>query len=497
MTRREERFEALRHRVGLLLGPALFALVMLLPMAELRPEAHRLAAVLALTVTWWITEPVPLAATALLAPCLCVALGVAPAKPTLSAFSDPVIFLFLGSFMLAQAMIHHGLDRRIALSLLSVRWVGDSTRRILLVFGAVAALISMWLSNTATTAMMLPIGLGILGEVAALHGRQTGRAVDPRTLRLSTALMLMTAYGASVGGIGTPVGSPPNLIGIGMIAQQTGEQIRFAPWMGFALPAVVVMFLGLCGLLLWLHPPEIRRLTGLAAYLQERRATLGPWTRGQVNTCIAFGTAVVLWTLPAPVTLLLGADSAVADRLGDLLPEAVVAILAASLLFVLPVDWRRQRFTLPWSEAVKIDWGTILLFGGGIALGGLSASTGLAAHVGESLRSATGLAGEGGIALAAIALAIVISELTSNTASATIVVPIAIALAQGAGVNPLGPAVGACLGASYGFMLPVSTPPNALVYGTGMVPILRMVKTGLAFDMLGLGIIWATVMIAF
>jgi len=496
ITQTEERIERWRQSIGLWLGPVVFVALLAAPFPKsISPQAHRLAAVLGWTLIYWVCEPIPIPVTALLGPALCVVLGVADAKVLLASFADPVVFVFIGSFLLAEAMIVHGLDRRVALTILSLPWVGDSPRRILFAFGAVAAFVSMWLSNTATTAMLLPIALGILGEMGVLLERQTGKPVDLASLRMSRGLLLMTAYAASVGGIGTPIGTPPNLIGIGMIREMAGVSITFFGWMKFAVPLLVVMYLILYVLIVWLHPPEAARLEGMAEYLKKRRAELGPWTRGQANTLAAFLAAVTLWVAPGPLALIAGANSPIMGAYQKYLPEGIIAVLAACLLFFLPVDRRARRFTLTWEQATRIDWGTILLFGGGIALGTQAFNTGLAKAVGEGALQTTGITSLGGITFLAIALGIVISETTSNTASANMVIPVAIAVAKAANVDPILPALGACLGASYGFMLPVSTPPNAIVYGSGMISIPSMVKTGVIFDVLGLFMIWGGLML--
>ncbi len=495
LTPGEQRFEHIRKQVGLWLGPVLFILLMLFPIPGLTPEAAKLAAVLALTLTWWMCEPVPIPITAILAPALCVILGIAGAKELFASFGDPIVFLFIGGFILAEAMMVHGLDRRIALGLLGIDWVANSVPRVFLVFGAIAAFLSMWLSNTATTAMMAPIALGIVGEMGEMLARQKTPTSQLDHTRLATGLMLILAYGASIGGLGTPIGTPPNLIGIGLIRDQLAVDITFVNWMMFALPAVVVMFLALYFIILLMYRPTISKIEGLAEYLEDRKQNLGPWTRGQINTLVAFFTAVVLWVLPGVLALLPGeAVGAYADRYDKIMPEGVVAVVAAGLLFLLPINIRNNEFTLTWKQAVRIDWGTILLFGGGIALGKLAFSTGLAEHVGQGILQGTNVSSLGMITLLAIIFGIFISETTSNTASATMVIPVAISVAQAAKVDALAPALGACMGASFGFMLPVSTPPNAIVYGTGYVPITRMVKTGLIFDILGAGVIWVTVM---
>jgi sodium-dependent dicarboxylate transporter 2/3/5 len=401
-----------------------------------------------------------------------------------------MIFLFLGSFILAEAMAHHRLDQRFAYGIMSLRWVGDRSGRILFAYGAICAFISMWISNTATCAMMFPIGLGIVRTMAGITSRRTGRPVDPKRLRFATAMMLMASYASSAGGIGTPVGTPPNLIGISLIEKFTKVRIPFFKWMLFAVPLLVVMYVVLFFLMYALNKPEEREIRGGAEYVKAELAKLGAWTRGQKISLAAFATAVVLWTAPGFIALIWGARSSPARFYNARVPEAAAALIAALLLFVLPVDWKKREFAISWKEAVRIDWGVLLLYGGGIAFGDLMIQTKLADAVGQGLLNLTGAHSEWGITLAAVFIAILVSEAASNTASANMVVPVIISLAMAAGVDPIPPAIGATLGASWGFMLPVSTAPNAMVYGSGMVPITKMMRAGVLFDLLGGLIIW-------
>ena len=457
----------------------------------------------------WASETLPLPVTALLGAALCVVLGVAPAKTVLAPFADPIVFLFIGSFILARAMMLHGLDRRIALAFLSAPWVGGKPARMLAGVGLVTAVLSMWVSNTATTAMMLPIALGIL---SALHrvrvaAGMAGGPMDPRAWPFATGMMLMVAYAASIGGVGTPVGSPPNLIAIGLIRRGTGVDISFFRWMALMVPMLAAMAAALFVLLYALHPERRARgdrdpnresgtsdsgESGLSDYVAAERERLGGWTRGQVNTLVAFAVAIVLWVLPGVLALPgFGFAQPLAAWLNARVPESVAALVGALLLFALPTDPARRRFTLTWDEAAKIDWGTILLFGGGLSLGTLMFDTGVARALGGAITSHTGATSLWALTALCVAVGIFLSETTSNTASANMVVPVAIALAQAAGVSPLPPALGACLGASFGFMLPVSTPPNAIAYGSGLVPIPRMIRAGIVFDVLGFVIIVA------
>jgi sodium-dependent dicarboxylate transporter 2/3/5 len=402
---------------------------------------------------------------------------VVPVRAAFSSFADPIIFVFIGSFILAEAMFVHGVDRRIAYTALSWKFVGTSATRILITFGAVTTVLSMWMSNTATTAMMFPIGLSIVAHLA-----RSGMA---GARQLAMVMMLITAFGASIGGMATPVGTPPNLIGIGMLDRIAGVQITFFQWMLIATPAAAVMF-GVVAL--QFHLVGARQVTVGADSTQlvrDELAKLGPVSRGQRNVLMAFGLTVMLWVAPG-LFAIAGLDtSPFARAFAQAIPESIAAMVGALLLFVLPVDWSGRRFTLTWDQALKIDWGIVLLFGGGLAMGELAFSTGLAEAMGTGITA--WLPSQTTVALTMIftGVAIVLSEATSNTAAANMIVPIAIAVSQAAGVRPIEPALGATLGASMGFMMPVSTPPNAIVYSSGFVPITAMMRYGVCLDVVG------------
>lgn len=494
LTPREERFERTRRTLGLFLGPALLLLLYVLPMSIPRPQQN-LSAVLAFVVVFWITEAIPIPVTGLVGMGLCALLGVEPADDIAARFGSTTLFTFVGAFIIAAAMLKHGLARRFAFRVLAVRAFGRSTARTLIGLGLVTALISAFISNTASTAMLLPTALGIFGTFTTLVQRGDDRsavehamvdgALDPTRLRVGAALMLMLAYSASIGGLLTPIGSPPNLIGRGLIEEATGERIDFLTWMVVAIPVVAAMFGLLCLILLRINRPEVRKLPGLAEYVAEQRRRLGPLSVAERNTLVAFLTAVTFWVVPGVVALIAGSDSGAYETVSGLLDEGFVAVLAAALLFILPIDWNRREFTLNWSDAAGIDWGTIVLFGSGIVFGGLLRDTGLAERMGTAIASTFGISSFLPISIFAVLLAIIISETTSNTASAAVVIPIVLPVAVDAGVNPLIPGMAALFGASFGFMLPVSTPPNAIVYGSGFVPILKMVRSGVVFDLLG------------
>jgi solute carrier family 13 (sodium-dependent dicarboxylate transporter), member 2/3/5 len=481
----EERFEKARRTIGLFLAPAVFLIFLFLPL-DMDETQQRLAAALLFVVVLWISEAVPIPIGGLMGIVLIVLIGVAPVDDVLAPFGSSTVFVFIGAFIIAQAMLRHGLARRFAFRVLSVPGVGRSTVRTIVAFGVITCLLSAFVSNTATVAMLLPTAIAILGTVANLYEERSERSgIDPTRLRVGIALMLMLAYGASVGGLLTPVGSPPNLIGRGLIEEATGERISFLEWVLSALPICALMFVALCAILLTLNRPELKRMEGVEEYVASERSKLGRLSRKEKNTLIAFGVAVTLWIVPGIVAIVAGDESQAYTDVTDRLDEGIVAVLAASLLFLLPVNWGRREFTLTWNEAKNIDWGTILLFGSGIIFGSLLQDTGLAETIGTWGADTFGVSSEISITIFAVILAILISETTSNTASASVVVPIVIPVAQAVGVDPFTPALAATFAASFGFMLPVSTPQNAIVYGSGVVPITQMVRNGFFFDVIG------------
>jgi sodium-dependent dicarboxylate transporter 2/3/5 len=435
-------------------------------------------AVFAATVVLWIGEVLPLAMTALLSTGALILLGGIKEKDAFAAYGDPIIPLFIGSFILAKAMEVSGLSERFAHLMLSRPWASASPARLLLTLSVVGCLLSLLVSNTAVTAMLLPVGLSVLD---AVHSR--------RTSPFAVATLLTLTWGSSVA-VGVPVGTPPNLIGIGLIDSATGTRISFTQWMVFGMPITVLVLLASWGILLLLYgrhvPPDTARADDAS---RERIREMGPMRSAERIVLVAFLVALALWVVPDFAEVIYGKAHPLTKWLQTHLTAAVASLVAASLLFVLPCRDREDRRALNWREASTIDWGTILLFGGGIALGQALFSTGLAKDLGEIAARASGANSLWEITALATLAAIVLSELASNTAAATTLVPVAIGLAQGAGVNPIPPALGAAIGASFGFMLPVSTAPNAIVYSSGLVPPREMMKAGLLLDIVSFGAI--------
>lgn len=485
------RFERLRRTTGLVLAPAVLVTFMLAPVG-LTATQHALAATVLMVVVLWVTEAVPIAVGGLIGVIVAVLIGVAPPAKVVAPFGSTTVLLFIGVFILARAMMVHGLARRLALRVLAIPGVGGSTTRIVAAFGVITTMVSLLVSGTATVAMLLPTALGISNVITTLMVEQglLPQHADRTRLRINSALLLVLAYGASVGGFANPVSFPPNVIARGLIAQALHRQVPVLQWFTAALPILVLMFGVLIGVVfLLVNKPEVKRIAGVREYVQRELDELGPISRTEKNTLAAFAVTVVLWLAPGIIALVAGNTSPVYTALEGHLDEGIVALIGACLLFLLPVDWRRREFTLDWQQAARIDWGTILLFGSGLIFGSLLQSTGLAKIIGTASARHLGLTGLIPIVVFAILLAVVISETTSHTAAAAVIVPIIIPVALAAGVDPIIPAMAGTFGCSLGSMLPVSTPQNAIVYGSGLVPITRMIRSGACFALCGLVII--------
>jgi sodium-dependent dicarboxylate transporter 2/3/5 len=475
----EKSFDRVRRPLGLILAPVLFVGILLIKIPGLAGPANALAALMAAVAVLWVTEALPLAVTALIGPAVAVMLGLGSPRAIFAPFADPLIFLFIGSFILAEAIFAHRLNERIAYGVMSLSWVGPRPSRILLAYGVIGAGLSMWISNTATAAMLLPIGLSLLAFME--------KNSDIRR-SYGTALMLLTSYSATWGGVGTPVGTPPNLIGIGMIERYAGIRVDFLQWMMIGVPmaacmlTIVFLYLGRVG------RPGVAAIAGSDELIRTRKANLGPWRRGEKNVMAAFIVTAALWLIPGLLPLVLGQEHGISRFVVAMVPESVAALLGAGLLFVLPLS-STSPSTITWKEASQIDWGTILLFGSGLALGELAFTTKLADALGHAITGVLPASSLVFLTFAAALFSIVLSEAMSNTAATNIAVPIVISIAMAAEVNPLAPALAATFAASAGFALPVSTPPNAIAYSSGRIPILRMVRYGILLDLVAVVVI--------
>ena len=485
-TLQEEKFDLRRKTIGLFLGPLLGLIVYFLPIANIKWEGHILLAIMTFVATWWITEPVPIPITSALGPVIAVISGIVTPKAAFAPFADPLIFLFMGSFILAQGMMVHGLDKRIAYSILALKWVGSSSARILFALGAVTCLLSGWVSNTATTAMMFPIAIGLLCAIKDMH-KAAGHEIDLKQYKYATGIMLAAAYASSIGGVLTPIGTPPNLIVVGLLEKLAGVKVTFFEWMGWGAIATIIYFALMYIVLHRMFPADVKNIEGAEVIIKEKLNALGPWSAGERNSVIAFSIAVILWLTPGIIAIVYGTNSELMKMFEKHFSEATAAMFAGLLLFVMPVNWKKREFTLTWKQANDgIDWGTLLLVGGGLSLGVLMYQTGLSKFIGDSIVSTTGASSQPVMVAIFCVLSLIMSELTSHTAATNMIAPLGITTALSAGLDPVPVAVGIALSSSLGFMLPVSTPPNAIVYGSGMIPITKMIKAGVLIDLIGI-----------
>lgn len=463
----EETRVSTRAWVGRFLGPVLAVVAyFFLPTGEggLSPEGVAVVSVAVLMAVWWVTEALPLAATALLPIALFPLLGAIEIGDATAPYASDTIFLFMGGFMIALAMQRWGLHRRIAL--LTIMAVGTNPVRVIGGFMIATAFLSMWVSNTATTVMMLPIGLSVLALVLDdAEENLTGAGAS----NFAVCLMLSIAYAASIGSLATLIGTPPNLFMAGFLQETYDITIGFGQWMMVGLPLSVV-FLGIAWVALtrFIYPPEITEISGGRELIRGELTEMGAVSRGEKTVLAIFATTAFLWVFRQPLSGL--------PLLGGL-EDAGIAIAAAIALFAIPVDWRNGVFALDWKTALGLPWGVLLLFGGGLSLAAAITETGVDAWIGDQFG---GLAGIPVIlfVIAVIAAVILLTELTSNTATAAALLPIFGGVAVGVDLDPLLLVVPAALAASCAFMLPVATPPNAIVFGSGHVTILQMIRAG-------------------
>jgi solute carrier family 13 (sodium-dependent dicarboxylate transporter), member 2/3/5 len=476
----ESRRESRVARASLVLGP-LLSLAMLV-FADLDPDnarVTRMAAVALLMAVWWMTEAVPLAVTALLPVVLFPVLGIMDGKAVAPIYFNHVIFLFVGGFMVALAMRRWNLHKRIALRVLL--FFGTRPRRLLLGFMTATAFLSMWISNTATTMMMVPIALAVILNFEESLGRE-------RLRRLSIGLLLGVAYGATLGGIATLVGTPPNLsfARIFQITFPAAPEIGFAQWMLFAFPLAALFLVAVWLLLSFLF------LRGVDTSIDDRVFTdqyeeLGPVSFEEKVVLADFVLLALLWMFRSDLCFggfVLPGWSGLFENPGWL-NDGVVAMAMALVLFIVPS--RRGRI-LDWETAGRLPWHIVLLFGGGFALASGFRESGLSLWVGGELSAAQNLHPILIVALVSIVVTF-LTELTSNTATAEMLLPVLAALALTIGVNPLLLMVPGTLACSLAFMLPVATPPNAIIFGTNRLRIVDMARAGFVLNLIGVALV--------
>jgi sodium-dependent dicarboxylate transporter 2/3/5 len=456
----------------------LFAAILLAPNPQnLSPAGQAVGATTAWIATWWITEAIPIPATSLLPIVLFPATGAVDIETTTAPYADEYIFLFMGGFFIAVAMQRWGLHRRIALRI--IKAIGTSPSRIVLGFIVATGFLSMWVSNTATTVMMTPIGLAVILQTRDLVDERGGDVPTGRgEFNFGTGLMLCIAYSASIGGVATIIGTPPNLILVGAIEETFGRSISFAQWMLCGVPIAVA---GIT--IVWTYvvkafiPPRMSSIPGGISVVDDELEQLGAMSREERFVLVVFVAAAVAWvsrSLVDPFAAIVTDDS-------------IIAIAAGLVLFLIPAreaDGSRTTL-LDWATAVSIPWGVLLLFGGGLTIAAGFESTGLAQWIGGLLTAFQGVS----ILLiigTIVVLTVFLTEVTSNTATTAMLMPILASLAVGLSLHPYAVMIGAATAASFAFMLPVATPPNAIVFGSGYITIPQMAKTGAGLNLIGI-----------
>lgn len=460
--------------IGLFLGPVLFVLTLLFFQPEgLSTEARGVLASTIWIATWWITEAIPIPATSLLPLVLFPLTNSLDMKVTASSYGDETIFLFMGGFIIALAMEKWNLHRRIAISIISM--VGTNMDRIVLGFMIATGFLSMWISNTATAMMMIPIGLAIINQVA--DGLKNDPSIDtsPQRFAFGKALMLGIAYSASLGGIATLIGTPPNTLLAGAINKMYGIELSFAGWMLFGVPfAWIFIFVTWIYLVKIAFPSKLITMPGGRAVIDKQKKDLGAASIEEKLVFVVFALAAFSWITR---TFLL-------SKFVDGLTDGMIAVIFAIVLFAIPSVNRKGDRLMDWQTAVKLPWGILLLFGGGLAIASGFVSTGLSEWIGAQLMGLEGVSVIVLIFLVA-ALVLALTEITSNTATASMMYPIMASLAVALGVHPYALMIAAGVAASCAFMLPVATPPNAAVFGSGYIKITDMMKAGFALNVFG------------
>ena len=450
-------------------------LLVLLPEAPpgLTADAQAVLAATLWIAAWWILEPIPIPATSLLPIVLLPLFGATSLESTTAAYGNPIIFLFLGGFLVALAMEEWNLHKRIALNIILL--VGTRQRNMVLGFMIATGFLSMWISNTATAMMMLPIGVAIVVQLTAF----TGETALGKENNFGKALMLGIAYAASIGGLGTLIGTPGNAIFAAVVKELYGVEITFLNWMLIGFPLAMLLLL-LCWLyLVGVSFPLARGGASGAGEIRHQLQQLGPMSAEEKWVVAIFSLTAFAWISR---TFLL-------NPLLPALDDSMIAMAASVLLFVVPARTTgNKKGLLSWEVASRLPWGILLLFGGGLAIASGFKSSGLAAYIGNQMEALEGLS-LFVVLLLIIAIVNFLTELTSNVATATMMLPILAALSQAIGVHPYGPMLAACLASSCAFMLPVATPPNAVVFSTGYIRMKDMVMAGFWLNLLSILVI--------
>lgn len=455
---------------GLFFGPALFALILLLsPETYLNPDAWKVIGIALWMIVWWITEAAPIPVTALLPIVLFPLTGIFTIDEATAPYANKIIFLFMGGFMLGLGMERHNLHKRIALKL--IKKTGTNPNGIILGFMLTTAFISMWISNTATTVMMLPIALSITNLL------EIGQDSDKGRKRFALALMLSIAYAANVGGTATIIGTPPNVAWIGFMNDMLGYEVTFSRYLMIGLPICFIMLAVVYFMLTRvLFPSKVNNLAQSAQVIDDQLKELGSISTAEKLVAFIFVTTALTWILRGTINDLLGTN---------LLSDAMIAMAGGTLMFITPIDIKKGQFLMEWEYTKKLPWGILILFGGGLTLAKAMEKSEIVQVVGESI-AGTGEINQILLIAGLTAFMLFMTEIMSNVALVVIFLPVVIGISQSLGINPMYLTVPVTLAASYAFMMPISTPPNAIVFSSGMIRMKDMIRAGVLLNIIAI-----------
>jgi solute carrier family 13 (sodium-dependent dicarboxylate transporter), member 2/3/5 len=465
-------------RFGFFLGPVLFILLYnLVPTGFISPNAYKVFAIAAWMISWWVTEAVPFPVAALLPLILFPVTGVMPIAQSASPYANPIIFLFMGGFFIALALEKHRLHERIALNL--IRLTGTSGNGIILGFMIATAFISMWISNTATAMMMLPIALSVVKLIIPNKEEiKDGPLSAERNFALG--LMLVVGYAATLGGLATIIGTPPNVVFVGLLNSFNGQKISFGDWMLVGVPVMLALLTSNYLIVTRiLFPNRLDKIKGSDELIKTKLAELGFIRKEEKFVLAIFLLTSFFWIFQEAINYFVGSE---------MLNDTNVAMAGGLLMFVVPVDLKNMTFILDWKDTKNMAWGILILFGGGLCLAEGLNKAGIIQFIGAWIVSQTSY--NLWFMLLLIVISVALSEMMSNVALVNIFVPVVFGIAQGLNINPILLALPVTLSASIGFMFPIATPPNAIVFSSGYIRIKDMVRAGLLLNIASIIIIW-------
>jgi solute carrier family 13 (sodium-dependent dicarboxylate transporter), member 2/3/5 len=472
-------FTSQSKQIGFVAGPVLFVIALFtIPEALISEKSPVVIGLIAWMITWWISEAAPVAITALLPLVIFPATGTMSMAEAAAPFANTSIFLFMGGFMIALALEKHKLHERIALNLITL--TGTSGNGVILGFSLATGFLSMWISNTATAIMMLPIAVSVIELLLRQH-QQQNQALNKHERNFALGLMLSIGYMASIGGMATVIGTPPNVVFAGFVKQFYNHNLSFGRWMLIGIP--VALFIGTSSYLIItrvLFPNQLNEIEGSGELVQTRLKALGSLRKEEKRVLLIFAMTCCGWIFQLPANTLVGSD---------MLNDTNVAIAGGLLMFLMPTNFRTSQFLLQWEDTQKLPWGILLLFGGGICVAKGMETTGIIKIIGDSI-AATSSINSWLLVFILIVATIVLTEFMSNVALVTIFIPVVFAMGNGLGIDPVVLGLPVTFAASCAFMFPISTPPNAIVFASGHVKMKDMIRAGLLLNIASVIIIF-------